>query len=101
AGVTPARIMDIDGMTGIFEFVAESDWATILPVTNCIAEVAGPRLTVNPIVRPEITFEFILIEPSRRPLSAAARTFIAAIEARLGEIGEEWQQILKDHRRTA
>jgi len=101
AGVVPERIIDLDGMTGTLEFVAESDWATILPVTNCIAEVAGTRLTVNPIVKPEINFEFILIEPSRRPLSAAARAFIAAIEAKLGEIDTNWQRILKKHRRAA
>ena len=98
ANVAPGRIMAIDGMIGTFEFIAESDWATILPVTNCIAETAGGKLTVNPIIEPEITFEFILIEPSRRPLSAAARTFITAIEARLAEIDAEWQRILGQHR---
>lgn len=98
AGVVPARIMDIDGMTGTLEFVAESDWATILPVTNCLGELARGRLTLNPIVEPEIAFEFILIEATRRPLSAAARLFVAAIESRLGEIGTEWQRTLKRYR---
>lgn len=101
AGVTPGRIIDFDGMIGTFEFIAESDWATILPVTNCIADVAGQRLTVNPITEPEITFEFILIEPSRRPLSAAAQAFIAAIEAKLAEINDDWQRIVKEHAREA
>jgi DNA-binding transcriptional LysR family regulator len=99
AGVAPARIMDIDGMTGTLEFVAGSDWATILPVTNCLGELARGRLRLNPIVDPGIAFEFILIEATRRPLSAAARLFVAAIEARLAEIGDEWRRVLQRHRR--
>lgn len=93
AGVAPARIMNLDGMIGTLEFVAESDWATILPVTLCLSELGKGRLTLNPIVEPEIPYEFILIEPTRRPLSAAARQFVAAIEARLAAVAGEWQAV--------
>ena len=99
AGIVPARIMNIDGMTGTLEFVAESDWVTILPVTNCINELGRGRMTLNPIVKPEIIFEFILIEPSHRPLSAAARLFIEKIETRLSEISVEWQRVVKSSRK--
>lgn len=95
AGVTPQRIMDMDGMTSTFAFVAESDWATILPVTACLGELGG-KLSLNPIVEPEIPFDFILIEPSRRPLSAAASLFVGAIEERLAEIGEEWRRVARN-----
>ena len=99
AGIVPARIMNIDGMTGTLEFVAESDWVTILPVTNCINELGRGRMTLNPIVKPEIIFEFILIEPSHRPLSAAARLFIEKIETRLSEISVDWQRVVKNSRK--
>jgi LysR family nitrogen assimilation transcriptional regulator len=93
AGVVPERIMDLDGMTGTLEFVAESDWATILPVTNCIGELDRGRLVLSPIVAPEIEFEFILIEPSSRPLQAAAERFVSGIEAQLAEIDRAWRNI--------
>lgn len=93
AGVVPGRIIDLDGMTGTLEFIARSDWATILPVTNCIGELETGRLTLNPIVDPEVTFEFILIEPSSRPLSTPARAFVAAIEEELKAIGRRWREI--------
>lgn len=92
-GVVPERIMNLDGMTGTLEFVAESDWATILPVTNCIGELERGRLILSPIVDPEIEFEFILIEPSSRPLHAAAEAFVAGIEAQLRSIKAEWHEI--------
>lgn len=95
AGVVPGRIMDLDGMTGTLEFVAESDWATILPVTNCIGELDRGRLVLSPIVSPEIEFEFILIEPSSRPLSPAARSFVGGIEAEIERIARQWQNIRK------
>ena len=90
AGIVPRQVMNIDGMVGTLEFVAESDWATILPVTNCIDEVARGRFVINPIVAPAIDFEFVLIEANRRPLSAAARLFVAAIEAKLDEVSVRW-----------
>ena len=90
AGVTPLRVMDLDGMTGTLEFVAGSDWATILPVTNCIDELALGRLILNPIIKPEITFEFILIEPSSRPLGMAAQVFVERIEDKLESIAQRW-----------
>ena len=99
AGVVPSRIMNIDGMTGTLEFVAESDWVTILPVTNCINELGRGRMTLNPIVNPEIIFEFILIEPSHRPPPVAARLFIEKIETRLSEIRLEWQKVIRSSRK--
>lgn len=100
-GVAPQRIMSMDGMTGTLEFVAGSDWATILPVTACIGEVAGTRLHVSPLVRPEIPFDFILIEPARQPLSSAARAFVDAIEVELGSVAAAWKRISAGRRRMS
>lgn len=101
AGVMPLRVMDLDGMTGTLEFVAGSDWATILPVTNCIDELALGRLVLNPIIAPEITFEFILIEPSSRPLGMAAQVFVDGIEKKLADIAERWSRLRAEHPRSA
>jgi LysR family nitrogen assimilation transcriptional regulator len=101
AGITPLRVMDMDGMTGTLEFVAGSDWATILPVTNCIDELPLGRLVLNPIIEPEITFEFILIEPSSRPLGMAAQVFVEGIEEKLVRIAERWSRLRAEHPRSA
>lgn len=100
-GVAPRRIMSMDGMTGTLEFVAGSDWATILPVTACIGEVDGKRLHVSPLVDPEIPFDFILIEPARQPLSSAARAFVDAIETELASVATAWKRINTRRRHAA
>ncbi|MGE0253569.1 MAG: LysR family transcriptional regulator [Alphaproteobacteria bacterium] len=101
AGVAAERIMSMDGMTGTFEFIAASDWATILPVTACIGEVSGKRLRVSPLIEPSIPFDFILIEPARQPLSSPARAFVDAIEAELDSVAAAWRRTRSRHGRKA
>jgi DNA-binding transcriptional LysR family regulator len=89
-GVAIERIMQFDGMIGTFQMILETDWATILPMTMMIHEIGGdghgsPQLCINPIVDPTIYYSFMLIQPSRQPLSQPAQLFVDMLENALNE----------------
>ena len=99
-GVKIERVMELDGVIATFHVVAKSDWATILPMTAMIGEVRNEhplseRLLVNPIVRPEIPFSYMLIRTSRRPLSAQAQLFADSVEAEMSRNAAEWDTLVR------
>jgi len=98
-GVQLERVMELDGVLATFWLVAQSDWATILPMTAMIGEVrrehhVPERLLINPIVRPAIPFSYMLIRATRQPLSPPARLFADALEAELTRNAAEWDTLL-------
>lgn len=94
-GVAVAESIEMDAMTGTLEFVAASDWVTVLPSLICVNDIAPGRIIVNPIVDPPLHAEFIVIEPSRRTLSVQARLFLERLEAEVGRIRQVWRRTLK------
>lgn len=98
-GVKIERVMELDGVLATFRLLAQSDWATILPLTAMIDEVRNERhvperLVINPIVRPTILFSYMLIRAARQPLSPQARLFADALEAELARNVAEWNTIV-------
>jgi DNA-binding transcriptional LysR family regulator len=79
-GVTIARVLELDAMLGTLDFVARTDWMAILPGIMMAVDDPGRQLKVNPIDRPEFTLDLVLIEPSRRPMSAAACAFLELLQ---------------------
>ena len=79
----PATTLEIDGQSATLQFVAQSDWATILPTVALINEFGSPRFTINPIEDPMLSTELYELRSPRRTLSAASERFISMIEAQL------------------
>ena len=77
-GVEIEAMLEMDAMIATLEFVARSDWATILPSVISVNDIGRGELTVNPIVEPELHAEFVVIQPTRRTLSTQARLFLSA-----------------------
>lgn len=100
-GVKIERVMILDGVLATFQIVAKSDWATILPMTAMICEVRNEhslpdRLVINPIVRPAISFSYMLIRTSRRPLSPQAYLFAEAVEAEMSRNAAVWDALVRE-----
>jgi LysR family transcriptional regulator, nitrogen assimilation regulatory protein len=95
AGVTPAAIIDSDGLNTTLEFVRRSDWSTITPVTSIIEDLDPGRLCVNPITRPRVDFDYFLIRPTRAPLTAAAERFVAYLTEELDTISLRWRDLTR------
>ena len=84
------RTLELDAMLGTLDFVANSDWVTILPGIMMVSDVERPRLTINPIVDPGLTVDLVLIEPSRRVLSPAAKAFVDTLQYETERLNTVW-----------
>src|SRR6266852_3652237 len=80
-GVQVDAMMEMDAMIGTLEFVARSDWVTVLPSLISVNDIASGELIVNPLADPPLRAEFVVIQPARRTLSAQARLFLERFEA--------------------
>jgi LysR family nitrogen assimilation transcriptional regulator len=93
-GVEVAAMLDMDAMIGTLEFVARSDWVTVLPSLICVNDIGKDDLVVNPIVKPPLRAEFVVIQPARRTLSLPARRFLDCFEAQVAKIHAVWERAL-------
>jgi LysR family tcuABC transcriptional regulator len=89
-GIQVAELIEMDAMTGTLEFVAASDWVTVLPALICVNDIRQGHIVVNPIVDPPLHAEFIVIEPARRTLSVQAQLVLARLEAEVARIRKVW-----------
>jgi LysR family nitrogen assimilation transcriptional regulator len=92
-GVEVAQMIEMDAMIGTLEFVARTDWVTVLPGLICVNDIRDGNLVVNPI-DPPLFAEFVAITPARRTLSTQARLFLEQFEAEVAHIEEIWAQAL-------
>jgi len=79
----PVTTLEIDGQSATLQFVAHSDWSTILPTIALINEFGSSRFTINPIEDPALSTELYELRSPRHTLSAASERFIAMLEAQL------------------
>ncbi len=84
------RLLEIDGLFGALEFVHQSDWSAILPVTTIAGDLASGKFVVNPIVAPATMIEYYLIHQTQRPLVRASRELVARLEAALQRSAADW-----------
>jgi LysR family transcriptional regulator, nitrogen assimilation regulatory protein len=89
-GVEIEAKLELDAMIGTLEFVARSDWVTILPSVISVNDIGRGELIVNPLVEPELHAEFVVIQPTRRVLSTQARLFLERFEREVAHIHAVW-----------
>jgi LysR family transcriptional regulator, nitrogen assimilation regulatory protein len=99
-GVEVAQMIEMDAMIGTLEFVARTDWVTVLPGLICVNDISDGDLAVNPI-DPPLFAEFVVITPARRTLSTQARLFLEQFEAEVGRIEQVWEQALSGRDKPA
>src|ERR1035437_5448213 len=99
-GVKVEAMLEMDAMIATLEFVARSDWVTILPSVISINDIGRGELIVNPIVAPELHAEFVVIQPTRRTLSTQARLFLQRFEAEVAHIHDVWDEAIKGPKKT-
>jgi LysR family nitrogen assimilation transcriptional regulator len=90
-GVEVETKLEMDAMIATLEFVARSDWVTILPSVISVNDIGHGELIVNPLVAPELHAEFVVIEPTRRILSTQAHIFLQRFEQEVEHIHEVWE----------
>jgi DNA-binding transcriptional LysR family regulator len=103
-GVSIERLLELDAMLGTLDFVASTDWVTILPGLMMAQDAASPEarsLVVNPLADPPLGLDLGLIEPARRPLSAAAEAFLDVLDEETRRLIAPWQEVRDKRRPTA
>jgi len=70
------RILEMDSVHGMIDFVSHSSWATILPLTAVACDLESKRLCINPITEPYLEADLYLINLKRNPLPALAQLFV-------------------------
>ena len=89
-GVQIERMLEMDSMMGTLDFVASSDWRSVVPAIMLAADMEGLPLSVQPIVDPVQPLHLVLIEPSRHVLSAPARTFLDLLREEAEHLNQAW-----------
>jgi LysR family tcuABC transcriptional regulator len=100
-GVEVEAVLEMDAMIATLEFVARSDWVTVLPSVISVNDIGGDELVVNPLVEPELHAEFVVIQPARRVLSTQARMFLQRFEHEVAHIHAVWQRAVAPARKKA
>jgi LysR family transcriptional regulator, nitrogen assimilation regulatory protein len=98
-GVEIATMLEMDAMIATLEFVARSDWVTILPSVISVNDISRGELIVNPIADPELHAEFVVIQPRRRTLSTQARLFLERFEQEVSHIHDVWDRTITGNKR--
>lgn len=91
--ITPGRIVEIDGLFGALEFIRNTDFSAILPVTTVVSDLDSRAFSVNPIIDMRMSFEFFLVHQTQKPLSLAARDLVSRLESALKRSAAAWASI--------
>jgi DNA-binding transcriptional LysR family regulator len=98
-GVEIAAMLEMDAMIATLEFVARSDWVTILPSVISVNDISRGELIVNPIATQSCTQSFVVIQPRRRTLSTQARLFLERFEQEVSHIHDVWDRTIARNKR--
>lgn len=83
------RLVELDSLYGMLEFVKRSDWVTLLSITAIVNELERGDIAVR-ATDPPLELGFYLIHPARRALSTAAARFVEELEKGFVKSREEW-----------
>tara|TARA_R110002020_G_scaffold6352_8_gene26793 strand:- start:2482 stop:3405 length:924 start_codon:yes stop_codon:yes gene_type:complete len=89
------RTISIASLSAGLEFVAQTDWSSILPYWIGLKELGNDRVTVNPIAAPQLSVELALIHLVRRPLSRPAQLLYEYFCQELTRSEGEWERMLR------
>lgn len=93
-GLEVGKIIDMDAMFATLELVATSDYATVLPATICRKDIEGRDRWLHPIIGPELTVNYVVMEPASKSMSAAATAFLRYLEEEYLRADEEWTTLI-------
>jgi len=88
------RVIEIDGLFGSLEFIRNSDFSAILPVTTFVRDLDQGEFIVSPLDGLQTTFEFFLVHQTQRPLSPAARELVTRLERALRHTSNAWSAVI-------
>jgi LysR family transcriptional regulator, nitrogen assimilation regulatory protein len=88
------RMIELDTMMGALNFVATSDWVTIVPALMMNSDIESGQYAVRPIVAPVATLDLVLIQPKRSALTPQAEAFLEILRAESVQLNDVWRRHL-------
>jgi LysR family transcriptional regulator, nitrogen assimilation regulatory protein len=88
-----ASLLEMDAMIATLEFVANSDFVTILPETICYNDIKGVTRSLHLLIDPPLTVDYAIIEPAKAGLSRAAALFLERIKLSYRTLKDAWNDI--------
>ena len=88
-----AALIEMDAMIATLEFVANSDFVTILPETICYNDLSGSVRSLHLLVDPPLTVDYVIIEPAKTGLSRSAALFLDSIQTSYKNLKEVWRGV--------
>jgi DNA-binding transcriptional LysR family regulator len=79
-------------MMGSLDFVAASDWVTIVPALMMNGDIESGQYSVRPIIGPTATLDLVLIEPMRCMLSPPAQAFLEILRSESIRLNDAWRR---------
>lgn len=92
--ISVERTISISSLSAGLEFLSQTDWSAILPYWICLQELSNDRLTVNPILSPNLSVEVELIHAVSQPLSKPAQVLYRYFCQELERAENEWRRIV-------
>ncbi|SLN76804.1 LysR family transcriptional regulator [Roseisalinus antarcticus] len=92
-GIHVAELMEMDGMLGTLEMVAHTDWQAILPSAICHPDKDGQVRKLNLLCDPPMSFDYVIVQKSERPLPQAARLLADHLATYTNRILGDWEDL--------
>lgn len=90
-GVEIDTVLELDSMFAAFDFVANSDYAAVVPAAMVLPEIRDGSLCVRPLAGPPFSLNLMAIQPRRQALRPVAEAFLAAFEQQLRNDAQDWR----------
>jgi DNA-binding transcriptional LysR family regulator len=86
--IKASRVIEVNSLSGVLEFVAISDWIALLPYTSIHCGLDPERWCLNFIAGEDIHMGYYVAHSTTEPVSAPAEGFIELIKQELLKIHE-------------
>ncbi len=94
--VTLSPKLELDSPPGIADFVAQSDWFTVLPSIAVSRRLGDGSLRAYRIVTPRITRQLVAVHRPDQPMSTAAARLLDVIGEELAEISRRLLILIRE-----
>ncbi|MBL0930237.1 MAG: LysR family transcriptional regulator [Alphaproteobacteria bacterium] len=91
-GVRVDRMIELDAMMGTLDFVATTDWVTVLPGVMMASDVDPRRFTVNPLDEPPLWLDLVQIESAHHALTPMAQAFSEILSEETTRLNQPWSE---------
>jgi len=72
-------ILEMDSMMTTLDMLRRGEWSSILPGCLCLPDLQNSDIHLYPIVKPNLTVDYMLVEPAARAASVPTQHFVQAL----------------------